>query len=558
MPAKNYSQSLVQPGKPLIYSCLERGRDQLFRFLEPSQAEIYKAYQKDPAAFGRKFLKRKYTADVRKVMQSVVENRVTMVQSANGTGKSHAAADIAAWAYTCFPNAMVFTLAAPPVDNLKRNIWGKISGIVRDAPELFADSNVSIPGTRIAKKNNDECLIEGLAIPVSGDSATLVSRFSGKHAPYILFIVDEGDGIPEEIYSAIEGCMSGGVARLLILFNPKAENGPVYTKQQNRGGVTLKLTAFNHPNVRTGEDLIPGAVNRDVTVRRINEWTRPLIAGEKINEEVFQVPDFLVGSTTQDDAGNYYKPLQAGYRKITTPDFSFAVLAEYPAVSEGQLISREWVNDAVSRYKLYTAEYGEIPPGGIQPVLGGDIAVKIDSNVAFLRYGSFVAKPDEWKGLDLVDTAKRFTLIYKRANAMYANIDSNGVGASVAPTMQRAGCRAYEIMVTNKIDPDQLTKKELEEGHFALVRDLMMWRLAMWLRNDKGAMIPDDKELIQELIAPTYNKTKAGGKISVESTEDIKKKIGGRSPDKLMALALTFAPIPKNTKGGPVISKRYA
>ena len=36
------------------------------------------------------------------------------------------------------------------------------------------------------------------------------AKFSGKHAPYLLFILDEGDAIGDEVYRGIESCMSGG------------------------------------------------------------------------------------------------------------------------------------------------------------------------------------------------------------------------------------------------------------------------------------------------------------------------------------------------------------
>ena len=51
--------------------------------------------------------------------------------------------------------------------------------------------------------------------------------------------------------------------------------------------------------------------------------------------------------------------------------------------------------------------------------------------------------------------------------------------------------------------------------------------------------MPDDNELLQELVSPIYKYTSTG-KIKLESKEEMKKR-GIKSPDKGDALALTFA-----------------
>ena len=38
--------------------------------------------------------------------------------------------------------------------------------------------------------------------------------------------IDEGYPVPDEVYQSIVSCMSGGRARMLIMFNPRAEVAP--------------------------------------------------------------------------------------------------------------------------------------------------------------------------------------------------------------------------------------------------------------------------------------------------------------------------------------------
>ena len=75
----------------------------------------------------------------------------------------------------------------------------------------------------------------------SGTEAQREAKFSGKHAPYLLFILDEGDAIPDEVYRGIESCMSGGHARLLIMFNPRAEVGEAYRMERDGRANVIKL-----------------------------------------------------------------------------------------------------------------------------------------------------------------------------------------------------------------------------------------------------------------------------------------------------------------------------
>ena len=157
--------------------------------------------------------------------------------------------------------------------------------------------------------------------------------------------------------------MTGGHARLLIMFNPRAELGEAYRMQRDGRANVVRLSAFSHPNVITGEDEIPGAVTRETTVRRINEWCRPIVVGqEKPDGECFELPEFLVGTTAKSHSGMTFPPLGSGYYKIMEPAFSYMVLGQYPSQSTKQLISKEWIARARTRWDVYVAEHGETSP----------------------------------------------------------------------------------------------------------------------------------------------------------------------------------------------------
>jgi hypothetical protein len=484
----------------------------------------------DPVGFGESVLRESFTEDVKRLMESVRDNPITVARSSNAVGKTHAAARIAVWFYKVFSDAQVYSAAAPPESNLKKLLWGEIVGLVERNPAIFEPDTV----TTLHIARSAQSFITGVTIPVSGTEAQREAKFSGKHAPHILFILDEGDAIPDEVYRGIESCMTGGYARLLVMFNPRAEVGEVYRMERDRRANVVELSAFRHPNVITGLEIIPGAVTRDTTVRRINEWARPLNERERPDSECFELPDFLVETTTKSQAGYDYPELRPGYYKVMQPALDYMVLGRYPAQGTNQLINREWIARARARWDSYVVQNGEIPPVGVRPIMGLDVAdMGNDSNVVCFRYGGWVPRLVDWSGVDPIVTGDRGAEEFKARNSLCAMVDGTGVGAGVAPHMQRLQCSAIKVMVASS--PTFKT----EEGEFKIMRDQLAWSAREWLRLDPGAMLPPDEPLIEELQTYTYEVK--NGTIRVMDRDTVVELIK-RSPDRSSALFLTFYP----------------
>lgn len=490
----------------------------------------FSVYQDDPTGFGEKVLGETYTDEVKALMESVRDNPVTIGKSSNAVGKTHGAARVAVWWYKVFPDSQVYTGAAPPESNLKKLLWGEIGSITEKHPELFgADTITNLHVSRSAKS-----FLTGVTIPTSGTEAQREAKFSGKHSPHLLFILDEGDAIPDEVYRGIESCMSGGLARLLIMYNPRAEVGEAYRMGRDGKANVVQLSALNHPNVIIGRDVIPGAVTQETTARRINEWCRPAVDGEAKDTDSFELPEFLVNVVARSQSGQEYPPLKAGFYKIVEPAFSYMVLGRYPAQGTNQLISREWTTKARSRWDAYVSEHGETPPSHTTGVMGQDVGeLGGDPSASCFRYGGFVERLITWMGVDPIVTGDRAIAEYKSRNISRANVDATGVGAGVAPHMQREGCVATPVKVASK--PTETT----ELGEFKILRDQLWWTCREWLRTDPGAMLPPDEQLIEELCTPTYEVQ--NGKIRVMK-KDTMRELLKRSPDRADGLCLTFSP----------------
>ncbi|MEL6705523.1 MAG: hypothetical protein AAFP15_14725 [Bacteroidota bacterium] len=514
-------------------------------------ANTFEAYRDDPVGFGEDHFGESYTDDMAAVFESVRDNPVTIALTGNAVGKTHGAARLATWLYKCFPGAQVYTAAAPPKKNLETLLWGEINGLVQDHPDVFeADEVTSLNIQRSAKE-----FITGVTIPASGTAAEREARFSGKHAPVLAFFFDEGDGVPKEVYRGAESCMSGGWVRMLIMLNPRAPQGPVYDMIDRGEANVVRVSAFTQPNVVEGRDVIPGAVTRDTTVRRINAWTRPLAPGETPTEDDFEVPAFLVGTTAQRKSGGTYPPLPAGWRRVTEQAFFYMVLARFPSQGTRQLISRDAISRARARWDAYVAEHGERAPVGADAIAGLDVAeYGDDANCLTIRAGGWVARPERWKGVNPDDTAE--IAAPKVTGCLRAHVDTIGIGAGVPRRMTkelrtaRSRTIAHGVKVSKKPTRSAVSREGTPLGDFERLRDQLAWEVREWLEQDAGAMLPPDEQLVEELRALTYEVTPKGKIKLIQKT--VLREVLGRSPDAFDSLALTFAPEPVRLGGGLV------
>lgn len=383
-----------------------------------------------------------------------------------------------------------------------------------------------------------------VGVHVPGDNTyltSIVEHNSGKHAPFLAFLCDEGDAIPPEVYKGIDACLSGGTTRLMIFFNPRKQAGPVWQLIQSGRANVIYISAFDHPNVITGEDIIPGAVTREKTIQRINMWSRPLVHEERPSHDCFLLPDFLAGQTAKKESGDgFYPPLPSGWRKIEGADCNqlyYKVLAKYPAQSEQQLISRVWLDRAFENHRKHVAQYGDQPPGGILPRLGYDVAESEtgDENVVVSRWDWFVNIVDRWTGMDTIQGAKRTALRAQELSAEDVSVDSTGVGAGTAPQLRLLKISANAVKVAKSA-----TKKPTAqiEAVYHRLREQLMWTFREWLRTNLNAALPYSKRLEEQCLVWEYEVK--NGEICCTSKEDAKALLG-YSPDDFDATILTFA-----------------
>jgi len=151
-----------------------------------NDSDSFSSYQNNPVGFGEDILGETFTDEIKTLMQSVRDHPITIARSSNAVGKTHGAARVGIWWYKAFPDSQVYTAAAPPESNLKKLLWGEIGSITEQHPKVF-DTDVI---TNLHIQRSAQSFITGVTIPLSGTEAQREAKFSGKHAAYLLFIVD--------------------------------------------------------------------------------------------------------------------------------------------------------------------------------------------------------------------------------------------------------------------------------------------------------------------------------------------------------------------------------
>ena len=208
------------------------------------------------------------------------------------------------------------------------------------------------------------------------------------------------------------------------------------------------------------------------------------------------------------------------------------VLGEFPRSDDDGVIPLELCEEAQAR---------EVEPVRVLPLWGVDVAMfGDDASTLCKRRGNVVTeKVKTWRNKDpmqlsgLIKQEWDDTPVRERPSRIL--VDTIGIGAGVVYRLQEMELPARGVNVAEA--------PAIRERYMRL-RDDLWFRARDWLLS-RDCKLPDDPDLIAELVGPRY-KVESSGKVKVESKQDMKKR-GLHSPDRADALCLTFAGTPETT-----------
>jgi len=327
-------------------------------------------------------------------------------------------------------------------------------------------------------------LAHGQAFAVASDKPESIE---GAHAEHLLYVFDEAKAIPPDIWDAAEGALAGGDCYALAISTPGEPQGRFYEIHARKPGYA---------------DWRVQHVTRDeVIAQRPNSGFREWAA-----DRALQWPE-------------------------KSSMYQNRVLGEFASSDEEGMIPLSWIEAANERWKVLndSGTWGEFTCVGVDVGRGGD------ATVLALRYGEAIREPRRY-GVANTMTVTGHVATVLRGHGGYAVVDVIGVGAGVVDKLRedKRGVEAFNAGESTD------WKDRSGEMLFANKRAAAWWNLRELLdpANGHALALPPDDLLTGDLTAPHWRPS-SGGRIMVESKDDIKKRLG-RSTDDGDAVVMAF------------------
>lgn len=336
----------------------------------------------------------------------------------------------------------------------------------------------------------------GSAFAVASDNPELIE---GAHADSVMYVFDESKAIAAGTFDAAEGAFSGAgegsgnEAFALAMSTPGEPSGRFYDIHRKAPG----LDDWWARHVTLEEAIAAGRVTRDWAEKRLLQWT------------------------------------------ITSAVYHNRVLGEFYSSDEDGVIPLAWVELANERWREWV-DAGRPKLEGRKTV-GVDVARSgADKTVCAIRHDVTIVDIRRTSREDTMQTTGRVKGITENPEhqGILPVIDVIGIGAGVVDRLreQRIRVEAFNASEGTK------RKDAIGELGFKNCRSGAWWTMREWLDPSKGhnVALPPEDLLTGDLTAPHW-KVASGGKIEVESKEDIHKRLG-RSTDDGDAVVMAFWP----------------
>lgn len=249
----------------------------------PGQVEVLEAYalalrqQHERLAYEQGELRR----DELRYWQpgQTIQNRIR-IEAGHTVGKTKLSSGVVSHFFdTCAPS-IIYSFA-PTYDQINDLLWKeirtdrrgrKLPGRVLETPEL------KYKGDHFAK---------GRATDNAHGRGT--EKVQGQHGKYLMFVLDEAEGVADFVFNAVESMTSGGISIVLMLANPRTRTS-LFAKQRLRADThSFRISCIYHPNVLADREIVPGAVRREYVTKMVEGHCEVTHAHEPDNH-TFELP----------------------------------------------------------------------------------------------------------------------------------------------------------------------------------------------------------------------------------------------------------------------------
>jgi hypothetical protein len=403
--------------------------------------DFIRKYRDDPVSFVRNVFKADPDEWQTEFLEAIRDNnRRISVRSGHGVGKSTAASWAMLWyLLTRYPVKVVVT--APTSSQLFDALFAEIKRWVKEMPPALSEL-LEVKSDRIElKPSPTEAFISART-----SRAEQPEALQGIHSDNVMLVADEASGVPEAVFEAAAGSMSGHAAVTVLLGNPVRGSG-----------------YFFETHNRLKDEWFTLHVNCEKTKRVSKEFVREMAM--KYGEE-----------------SNAYR---------------VRVLGEFPLADDDTMIPFSLVEQAMSRDievdKFATMTYGL------------DVArFGSDKSALAKKKGNVITEVKKWRGLDLMQLVGAIKAEYDseetidRPLSIY--VDSIGLGSGVVDRLRELGLPAVGINVS---------ESPAMKGSYVNLRAELWGKMKNWLEQ-RSCTIPKDDDLLSDLTAPRYTFNSSG------------------------------------------------
>lgn len=398
-------------------------------------------YRTDPVAFVNEVLgvqPDEWQSDFLNAVAS--GKRRISVRSGHGTGKSTAGSWAMLWfLLTRYPVKVVVT--APTSAQLYDALFAELKRWVKELPDSVQQL-LEVKQERIELKSSaTEAFISART-----SRAEQPEALQGVHSDHVMLVADEASGVPEQVFEAAAGSMSGHSAVTILFGNPVRSSG-FFFDTHNR-------------------------LKDDWWTKRVSCVDSPRVSQEYINE------------------------MKSRYGEDSNA-FRIRVLGEFPRSDDDTIIPMELLEAAKNRDVV---AYEDAPI-----IWGLDVArFGSDSSVLCKRQSNVMIALQRWRNLDLMQLTGAIVAQYEacefKEKPFEILVDSIGLGAGVVDRLRELKLPARGINVSESPAMGQT---------YINLRAELWYKAKAWLEK-RDCKIPHDEDLIAELATVRYTFNSSG------------------------------------------------
>lgn len=405
---------------------------------------------------------------VERAISGKASKRISVV-SGHGTGKSATSSWLILWYLFSHKNAQV-PCTAPTGEQMHDILWKELKLWIDRMPEAIAAKYDWTTGYLRINESPETWFARAKTARKEKPEA-----LAGVHGDYVFFVIDEGSGVPEEIFNTAEGALTGPNVLVLMISNGTRNEGYFY-ESHHRDRASWQNLSFNSEK--------SPIVDKEFVQRVVDKFGM--------------------------DSDEYLIRVKGGFPKVGTMDDR-----GYVPLIDREQIKVDSTIPFVGRVRL-----------GVDPAGEGD------DKTIWAGRDNFTSKrlASEPKSDSKSIASKTLTLIdIFKIKGFDITVDNFGEGANVSRELAIAEERVLVEAVNwaEEAEENDIYINKRAECYFRL-RD---WLLA-------GGTVENNQ--IADEIAKIKYKRSLNGKKQIMPKPEMKKEMGGKSPDDADALALTF------------------